>query len=1040
MTDSSSSPRWWDFDEFSSAKPSDAQRVTRDVHPSDPMSVSAVAPVASQHEPDFSDATPTDEFLASLPDDMAEAELEVAGYVTTPPTGDQAVPPPPAATAGGDWNLPSMPGFAADLPTPPAPTATGAGLVDLPDTAAWAAEVEALAQDAAEDDSVADLADWDIPAVPGLQEEVEPAPEAEDFGTAFTMPEDTGEEATVFEDNDEDVEYIPGVWSDDGGSWSQEGQEDRWTGADGAGSVVTTDMPDWMYEGPSTADEGWDEYEAYEAAASEYEAATGESVAQGDDEVEDYWAEQTAEPVAVTPAAPDAPAADTPAEGWGADQSWDAVADDDATSWDLPTADDATAWDTQADDTATTWDTPTDDTATTWDFPSTDTPAEDSPVEGAPVTWESTGEEDTQQWDVPTADEPVAWMAAGEEDQSDAPSADGAPITWEDINTWADESDQANLDEGEGLTDAGGGMDWSTTTQTPDAWQTEESSTWGETPDEDAQDTSDWFTPSVEAQAHESDAEVLPSWDMPDVGGPDVASIGDSLSHQPDAFGGLADPLAETESTIQGEDTAVGGDWQVTETESSWASTQQGVTPAWGAPEEDTTTSWTTGEADVTPSWGAESAAELTSEPQWGGPIAEDLPAPPPPGAMSFAAQSDDLLADPLSDDGDTTGFPTTSEQLPPPPPVGGSVPMAPEDLPEWMRPDEPGAEEVGAPLTPVSEEEAVVEEIAAPFNPVIAGVEEAPAGAPVRDPGLITAPIPEDQLPPPPNEAAPVRPTWGQPGPSGIGPAPITSPTLSHPVPEGSDTNFSMPPSGKASKVSSLKRILLAVLAALLLVGGAYAAWEFYVRDHFFSNSGGVTAMVPGNSTVTFPADADNQAQWTIDVPKGEAFALTMETPAGIQVGFVAQNAEGQTIGAANTLEDGKNGYRFVAQNDVEGPITLTAKASDSVSADVNMRIVPFAGTTDTVDGVQWNVTVPADQSAIINVLTRGTNPNVVITTADGTEIGSSESFQSADDEDMYNAQFKVPAQAAEQAIVITLKTDQAYDATSTLIVDLHK
>lgn len=1025
MTDTSSSPRWWDFDEFSSAKPSEAQRVTRDAQPA--------VPVASQTDPDLSDATPTDEFLASLPDDMAEAELEVAGYATTPPADDQAVPPPPAAAEGGDWVLPSMPGFAADLPTPPAPPASDAALIDLPDAADWAAEAEALDQAAASDDTGAGLADWDIPAVPGLHDEPAVAKEADDFSAAFAEADD------ALAEEDENVEYIPGTWSEDGGSWVQEGEEKRWTGADGAGEVVTTDMPEWMYEGPSTADEGWDEYEAYETAVAEYEAATGESV-RGEDaeagasaDAEDYWAEQAAEPVAV-PAVP-AGGADAPAGEWDADQSWDAVADDDATSWDLPTNDDAAAWDAPVTDTAE--DAAADDAAMSWDLP-------------AERAADSAAEDVAQDWDLPAAEPaaveaPAAWMVADEPADA-AAGVEDTPISWEDINTWADESELAH--QGEAADAADAGMEWGTTAQDPADWDTpstdqdtaQDAASWAAAPADDVAEG--WVTPSADAEA-QSDGDGLAAWDLPDVTAEAEAdtAVDEGLFAQPDAFEAIDTPAAAEVPAPPAGDTA-GSDWQVTDTESSWASADQDATPAWGAPEEDTTTSWTTGEADVTPSWGADPAAES----QWGEPAGEDaswdVPAPPAPGAMSFAPQSDDVLADPLSAEGDAAGFPSAGDQLPPPPPVGGSVPMAPEDLPEWMRPDEPApaaADEVAAPLTPVSEEEVMAEEIAAPFNPVIAGVEDGPA-AKVQDPGLITAPIPEDELPPPPTEAAPVRPTWGQPGPSGIGPAPITSPTLSHPVPEGGDQSFAVPPTSKAAKGSSLKRILIAVLAALLVMGGAYAAWEFYVRDTFFATTGGVTALKQGDSSVTFPAESDNQVEWTIDVPKNEAFALTMETPAGIQVGFVAQNAEGQPIGAANTLEDGKNGYRFVAQNDVDGPITLTAKASDSITADVNMRIVPFAGTTDTVDGVQWNVTVPADQSAIINVLTRGTNPNVVITTADGTEIGSSESFQSRNDENMYNAQFKVPAQAAEQAIVITLKTDQAYDATSTLIVDLHK
>ena len=467
--------------------------------------------------------------------------------------------------------------------------------------------------------------------------------------------------------------------------------------------------------------------------------------------------------------------------------------------------------------------------------------------------------------------------------------------------------------------------------------------------------------------------------------------------------------------------------WQVTDTGSVWASSEGDETPAWGAPEEDTTTSWTTGEADLTPSWGAGD----TEESDW------SVPAPPTADApLAFVADHEDVLASPLGDTETGDDFPTTSfDAAPPPPPGAGAVPMAPEDLPDWMRPDEP---EDAAPIVEVNEDEAMVEELAAPFNPVIAGVEAPAETVPVRDPGLITASTPDDDLPPPPGSVQPPRPTWGQPGPSGIGPAPITSPTLSHPVPEGAEHAFTPMQAGGAKKGSSVKRILIAVLAALLVAGGGYFAWTFVIQPQFFESAGGVSSLAQGNSTVTFPSDAENQVQWTIEVPKQEAFALTLETPPGVQVGFVAQNAEGQRIGAANALDGGRNGYRFVAQNDGDGPITLTAKASDSVTANINLRKVPFAGVTDTMNGVNWPVTVPADQSAIINVLTRGTNPKVEISTKDGTVIGESESFQSVDDEEMYNAQFTLPAQSAAQDIVITLKTEQAYSATSTVIIDL--
>ncbi|WP_336250428.1 hypothetical protein, partial [Stomatohabitans albus] len=635
-----------------------------------------------------------------------------------------------------------------------------------------------------------------------------------------------------------------------------------------------------------------------------------------------------------------------------------------------------------------------------------DTPTHDIAASGTdPVAeWDIPSPSDSHLEPVPTSSSSEdALPAWGELDDTQPSSDEDALPAW--ANTDASDSD-------------GTGEDWSTSDETM-------ALNWDNPGD--ASTTTDEAEPSTQ---WDESAEQYPSWSSDQ---PDPSSIsGESIQATQSSWDSTDDRPVATWDTPT-DDTA--STWNVSEEPeaSAWDNTTDDTSPAWGSSAQSAPT-WDTPTEDVTPSW---DVSDDDAGSGWGAPAGVTPPPPPPSGqvaALPFNDDSGDVVEDTFSTAGKASGDVLPSIESAPPPPLGSGVPMAPEDLPEWMRPDE---EPEPVIETPANEEDLVAEEIAAPFNPVIAGVEDTPV-APVRDPSLITAPLPEDEVSPPPGTAPiPGRTTWGQPGPSGIGPAPITSPTLSHPVPDG-DQAPAGPALKKQAKGSSVKRILIAVLATLLVAGGAYALWNYVLYDKFFAQSTGVAVLAPGNSSVTFPADQNNQVEWTVETQPGEAFVLTVETPPDAQIGFIAQNTDGEAIGAANTLDNGRNGYRFVAQNEKGGPVTVTARANDSISANVSLHIAPFAGRAETADGVNWPVSIPAGQAATVNIITRGANPQVEVTGTDGSALGQAESFSASDEEELYNAQLEIPAQAGEQQIVITLRTDQAYAATSTVIVDL--
>lgn len=992
MTDTSSSPRWWDFNEFSSAEPANTQQDTRAAQPATAVPAPVTEDLASDmaapvnfgadveygSQAGFSDQAKTQaDFIANLPDDMAEAEIEAAGYTTTPPADMDAVPPPPASDGQADWDLPSMPGFAADLPVPPASPQAAPSPLDLPDETA-------IASDGLNGDS-----HWGVGETLGT---------GEPLGAGESLGDDV---VAGFDVPSEEVTGVQEGWQ------TQEATPIEATGW-GMPSPVETD-PD--LDAGLSADVD---------SAEDITPWAGDVIATDDVAVTDF------EPV--TPMAAD-------------------LTDSADSGSDLP---DWMATDTQADVADTTGDTPswtTQDTTVGWgesltpghdatplDIESTFANEPESPAWGVGAA----SEDDAPSWDVP-GDTEVTFPAPGLADDG---SSKGEDLS--DDAAWSDDESTS------------GTPSW-LATDTPEVDSSfVGSATGGLTHDEtidvaqyDAPDsTSGWGAP-VNEGVNEDLSESLGEWgssaSTPLGDTSQVASWATSDVEPADASTPTWGEAAEDPNSIWG---TTAGEAKTEAAVSSWeTSDTSDPSPTWGALEDDSA-KWQEEAPSAAPAWGVASEG---GDGSWDVPEAPVVPAPPAspappaPPALSFSDHSDEVLGDTFSADSPIMGDPSGFQAPAPPPPPSSApamMPMAPEDLPEWMRPDP--VEDEPVVVTPQAPEEVMVEELAAPFNPVVAGVEEGAPGLPVKDPGLITAPIPEEELPPPPSAPGvpgqPARPMWGQPGPSGIGPAPITSPTLSHPVPDGSGAPFAPPVNKAAGKQSSIKRILIAVLATLVVFAGAFAAWTYVIQPQFFGQNTSEIALEQGNSTATFSADQDNQVQWSIQTQPDEAFALTVETSSNTRIGFIAQNADGESIGAANALEGGRNGYRLVAYNPKGGLVTVTARAEESINANVSMHIVPFAGAHETVDGLNWSVQVPAGQSATINVITRGAAPKVEIADKDGNVISESESHQSPDDETAYNAQFSLPKQDAQQDVVITLRTDQAYQATSTLIVDLSK
>lgn len=537
----------------------------------------------------------------------------------------------------------------------------------------------------------------------------------------------------------------------------------------------------------------------------------------------------------------------------------------------------------------------------------------------------------------------------------------------------------------------------------------------------------------------EDDPTALPTWMVTTNGGPATESaeavaspIEDWFRPEPDL-----DPNDDAEDESLAEDKA---------------------TPSWGIPEVDRTPTWSKLDQERSPAWGGETtegAAEWVpadtnrtlgrdAQGHEDGQGGDEIGAAPTTPLVPAAPIAEDMVVPGVPEAPTVEAFEPEITLLAPPPPPPPGMDLNADTFPGMDAPvpatgtDTPLGEP-GAVLPHETEPVALIaEEFAAPFNPVVAGVgsaDEAQPPAPPPTPKMDPAYLAEQAA----KNRAPIQPSWGMPAPSGIGPAPITSPTLSHPSPDGSPaTTTPLVTAKKATPKSTL--ILVGLLATAILGGAIYGGYWAYQSYGPNADAGTVAELSVGERTVSFAEDTNLQQEWTFSTQPQEAFAITFETASSMPLAIRVTDAQGEIIGAALPLDGDRYGYRYVAHNQLGGEVNVIAVAGSPLTADMQVNIIPFAGRAETADGVNWPVTIPANQQATINVVTKNATPKIEISSNDGTVLGEADSITSQDAPELAIAQFKVSAAEEVQDILITLKGDKAFNATSTVMVDLSR